>query len=634
MIRHESEEFKNTQKKMELEYTQLKRKERNKKYSEKKKLNENKIKKVCLESEFFGNNLISNSISNDTEIINENITYENNECIIFESETETNSDRSLNNGNLSDLSNCSEVHDEYLYEGSDISVNEFGVSLLSLKYKHKFSESAMDDILKLIKIVIPNPNKCPKTSSSLFKSFLCENISKNFETCTDCKNIDLLTKNKICLECKTGELVPFCTFDIISQIEIILSNPIYLDQIKNSNSHVSNDKIESALDGTIYSNLNLNEKDYITISLNINTDGAPLIKCLSYAMWPVIATVVELKQSVREKFDNIIFLGMWLHNSKPNYNIFFAKAFEQIKSLLNKINIIGNKRVRIRGQSGLLDLPAKASVCNVKQFNGEYGCVVCFHPGQRINRVNYYPFDKLYPLKTNQDYINFSAIADECNKNEPDEKKHQSFFGFFGEAPISKILKVPEEIPFDYMHLVLQGHAKWLFNNIFFNKNIFENQNEVGEKMLYVNKILSSVQMPHTINRKATNIENSSKWKSSEIKNFLFFESIPIFMNVFPSWYFYQYSAYVIAIRILYEPIINKIKLIILSKHEIKFQSGLHTAIKCGRRRPIECLPISEISIVQAAPKRYKKLPFVTFKHHLVLFTLKSDLSLQHCLLM
>lgn len=146
-------------------------------------MNENKFKKVCLESEFFGNNLISNSISNDTEIINENITYENNECIIFESETETNSDRSLNNGNLSDLSNCSEVHDEYLYEGSDISVNEFGVSLLSLKYKHKFSESAMDDILKLIKIVIPNPNKCPKTSSSLFKSFLCENISKNFETC-------------------------------------------------------------------------------------------------------------------------------------------------------------------------------------------------------------------------------------------------------------------------------------------------------------------------------------------------------------------------------------------------------------------------------------------------------------------
>jgi hypothetical protein len=68
MIRHEIEEFKNTQKKMELEYTQLKRKERNKKIVRQKKLNENKIKKVCLESEFFDNNLSSNSISNDFEI--------------------------------------------------------------------------------------------------------------------------------------------------------------------------------------------------------------------------------------------------------------------------------------------------------------------------------------------------------------------------------------------------------------------------------------------------------------------------------------------------------------------------------------------------------------------------------------
>ena len=43
----------------------------------------------------------------------------------------------------------SEVHDEYIYEGSDISVvNEFVVSLLSLKYKQKFSESALDDDCK------------------------------------------------------------------------------------------------------------------------------------------------------------------------------------------------------------------------------------------------------------------------------------------------------------------------------------------------------------------------------------------------------------------------------------------------------------------------------------------------------
>jgi hypothetical protein len=73
--------------------------------------------------------------------------------------------------------------------------------------------------------------------------------------------------------------------------------------------------------------------------------------------------MLKLCYVAREKFDNIIFFGKWLDNSKPNYNIIFAKALEQLRSLLNKINIIANKRVRIRGQSGLLDLPAKASVC-------------------------------------------------------------------------------------------------------------------------------------------------------------------------------------------------------------------------------------------------------------------------------
>jgi len=63
--------------------------------------------------------------------------------------------------------------------------------------------------------------------------------------------------------------------------------------------------------------------------------------------------------------------------------------------------------------------------------------------------------------------------------------------------------------------------------------------------------------MPHTINRKATKIEETSKWKSSEIRNFLFFLSLPILISFLPSSYFYKFASYVIVIRILYEPIKN-----------------------------------------------------------------------------
>jgi hypothetical protein len=140
----------------------------------------------------------------------------------------------------------------------------------------------------------------------------------------------------------------------------------------------------------------------------------------------------------------------------------------------------------IRCHSGLYDLPAKAMICNVKQFNGEFGCICCFHPGKQIGRVRVYPYEKLYILKTNDDYISYSKIADEINKNERDEKKHKSIFGFFGVSPINYVLNIPEQVPFDYMHLVLQGHSKFLLNvnNLFFNTNIFEDQKK--EKVCFV----------------------------------------------------------------------------------------------------------------------------------------------------
>jgi hypothetical protein len=43
----------------------------------------------------------------------------------------------------------------------------------------------------------------------------------------------------------------------------------------------------------------------------------------------------------------------------------------------------------------IVDLPAKAMLLNIKQFNGEFGCVACFHPGQKTGtNSRVYPHDK------------------------------------------------------------------------------------------------------------------------------------------------------------------------------------------------------------------------------------------------
>ncbi len=75
--------------------------------------------------------------------------------------------------------------------------------------------------------------------------------------------------------------------------------------------------------------------------------------------------------------------------------------------------------------------------------------------------------------------------------------------------------------------------------------------------------------MLHNINRKPTSIDCYFKWKYSELKIFLLYESIPILMNCLPASYFAYFSTFAISIRILYEPIDDK-SLLIQTKDILK----------------------------------------------------------------
>jgi hypothetical protein len=90
-----------------------------------------------------------------------------------------------------------------------------------------------------------------------------------------------------------------------------------------------------------------------------------------------------------------------------------------------------------------------------------------------------------------------------------DDDKRISIFGYFGKAPINDLLNIPEQIPFDYLHLVLQSHVKWLLRHIFVNYNIFDVKKQ-GENMFRVNQVIDKIKLPHFFNRKPSNIQNSS----------------------------------------------------------------------------------------------------------------------------
>ena len=80
-------------------------------------------------------------------------------------------------------------------------------------------------------------------------------------------------------------------------------------------------------------------------------------------------------------------------------------------------------------------------------------------------------------------------MADSANKDIHDENKMISFFGYFGKSSIGELLNIPEQIPFDFMHLVLQGHSKWIYNKLIFDKSLIEDKIYLGKLKFYFNLI-------------------------------------------------------------------------------------------------------------------------------------------------
>ena len=66
-----------------------------------------------------------------------------------------------------------------------------------------------------------------------------------------------------------------------------------------------------------------------------------------------------------------------------------------------------------------LDLPARAKVLNMRQFNGEHGCHLCECPGKNSpeNRLfRWWPHDPAAVLRTKESFLKNSIAATSENK--------------------------------------------------------------------------------------------------------------------------------------------------------------------------------------------------------------------------
>lgn len=169
-------------------------------------------------------------------------------------------------------------------------------------------------MLKFLKATLPQPNTCPVSLNFIEKVVEIKQEADHHQICDVCnlqtsekifykKNIS----TKICPVCDIN-MSSFVTFNILTQIQSIFDTEYLISQIKNNNND-SNTLLECQRDGSIYKEAAKDKGNNSVIYLNINTDGAALFNSTKYNMWPVLATIVELDNVTREKFDNMIVLG-------------------------------------------------------------------------------------------------------------------------------------------------------------------------------------------------------------------------------------------------------------------------------------------------------------------------------------
>jgi hypothetical protein len=158
------------------------------------------------------------------------------------------------------------------------------------------------------------------------------NICNN-EACPNLPETVNDLQRKLCPICNQS-MDQFFTCSVQTQLIEILSKPHLLHQIMDSNNWARTEHtgLYDVIDGIVYKEaIQSISTEKLCVSLIVNTDGAPITSSTNYSLWPMLATIVELEPASRGSFKNMVFLGFWLGNNKPNYQLYTKSCLKELR---------------------------------------------------------------------------------------------------------------------------------------------------------------------------------------------------------------------------------------------------------------------------------------------------------------
>lgn len=280
------------------------------------------------------------------------------------------------------------------------------------------------------------------------KSIQNEKLERNAQTCDKC---NICATEYSLRKMNDGHF--FVELPLREQIEKKISENNILDFDTSSNSA----DIKDIFDCDLYKSLRAKVGDGPSITLTLNTDGVRVFKSKKKAsLWPIQMFIIEVAPNKRFKQANIILTGIWF-GKDPNFEIYLKPLNKELRDLEEKkINVIINDEKRTVTVRVLLvssDLPAKAKLMKMKQFNGEFGCSYCLHPGFMIGgstTSKYTLSSENYNLRTHSSTVALMKLKLSTGKEA---------FGVIGVSPVIgfKDYDLILGTVIDYLHCILEG---------------------------------------------------------------------------------------------------------------------------------------------------------------------------------
>ncbi|XP_064381793.1 uncharacterized protein LOC135330772 [Halichondria panicea] len=434
------------------------------------------------------------------------------------------------------------THSKLLYPGANVTVFEALCAIMQFCTSFKLSYTAIGALLTLLIFISPEQNLIPPTLYKLKRFFerqtpvhshkkICMTCDANKEECT-CEN----------LHSPTADLVHL---NITKSVEAVLS--------KNSNSLIQlpelstdDENLSDVWDGAVLREGVISGKfsGGDRLALSMSTDGVPIFKSSTVSMWPVFLVILNLPAIIRTNAENVILSAIWIGPSKPNMKRLLQPLASQIDKLRVFVNTFqGPTRFKASVVLAIFDLPAKAAALCAKQFNGQYGCSVCLHPGKRMpNKTLIYPPDTVYPLRSHTEVVSNATEA---------EAGQQPVNGILGISPLTSMINLVDSVPVDYMHAVLEGVTRWLTKS-WFNSANHEEPYYLGRKSADIDNELLKQTPPHEFSRPPRSIQKHlAYWKASELRTWLLYYSLPLLIDYLPSLFWHHYGLLVCAIHIM-----------------------------------------------------------------------------------